>query len=163
MKRAGLEAADCHLISDGEYIPWVEHLVHQARRRILVSMFIIDLVPRCGKSSILKLLSRLQRATWRGIDVRLLVGGSRKTFAIAEASQIAASVCASKGIVCKWLTGERNVRGSHAKMVIADNHVLVGSHNWSERLGNETQDSVLIHSKAIASNLAREFEKQWTR
>jgi phosphatidylserine/phosphatidylglycerophosphate/cardiolipin synthase-like enzyme len=48
------------------------------------------------------------------------------------------------------------------KLVIADNHILTGSHNWSRGMfGTETQDSVLLESPALAAALRVYFEETW--
>ena len=53
-------------------------------------------------------------------------------------------------------------RSSHAKLVIADDAVLTGSQNWSRGMfGEETQDSVLLHSPALAAALRTYFVDKW--
>ena len=51
---------------------------------------------------------------------------------------------------------------SHAKFTVADETVLVGSHNVSgNSLTCETQDSVFVESASLAAYLRGEFERQW--
>jgi phosphatidylserine/phosphatidylglycerophosphate/cardiolipin synthase-like enzyme len=127
-------------------------------------MFIVDLSPaRDAEVKIIGVLRELQAASWRGVDARLLIGGSRSNFEIAEASATARDVASSFGIPCRWLTA-RDVRGSHMKLVVVDDCVVIGSHNWSGgAFSRQTQDSVLLESRAMAGWLATVFEDQWQR
>jgi phosphatidylserine/phosphatidylglycerophosphate/cardiolipin synthase-like enzyme len=98
------------------------------------------------------------------VDVRLLIGGSRTNFEIAEISDLARARALQLGIPCRWLTS-RDVRGSHAKVVVADHETLVGSHNWSPGAfgDDQTQDSLWVASADLAAYLASEFRTQWRR
>jgi hypothetical protein len=153
------------LVADGEYLPTLLSLVGSVSWRCLCSIFLVDLAPARDPSLLVdSVLFDLQEARWRGVDVRLLIGGSRTNFEIAELSELARARTLQLGIPCRWLTS-RNVRGSHSKLVIADRRVLTGSHNWSPgAFGDEqTQDSLLIDSPDLAAYLASEFRRQWRR
>lgn len=149
-------------VSDAEYFGAASRIVRSARIRCLLGVFILDPSPGDdAEGRVHRLLEHLRDATWRGVDVRVLIGGSRTNLAIAEASQFGRDACQDLGIDARWLTG-RDVRGSHAKMLVADRSVLLGSHNWSSgALTVQTQDSVEIESSALAGHLARTFELRW--
>jgi phosphatidylserine/phosphatidylglycerophosphate/cardiolipin synthase-like enzyme len=142
----------------------LRHGIQTAERRCLCSIFIIDLKTRCtAPSCVADVVDDLRDAQWRGVDVRMLVGGSRSTFAIAEAAAVAVAHLDTHGIPSRWLTSEKAVRGSHAKTVVIDETVLLGSHNWSPgAFQADTQDSVLIRSAALAERFAAVFEGRWT-
>lgn len=158
--------ARAHLVSDGEYNPALLGLLDSARMRLLCSLFIVDITATPnGGLMVDDLLMHLADARWRGVDVRLLVGGSRDNIALAEAADAARARARALGIDCRWLSS-RNVRGSHAKLVIADDTVLTGSHNWSAGAlsgEHQTQDSVMVASRDLAAVLAQRFEAQWQR
>jgi phosphatidylserine/phosphatidylglycerophosphate/cardiolipin synthase-like enzyme len=153
-------------IADQAYLPALLGLVAEARRRLLCSMFIVDVTPRlAGGFEIDDILGALAEARWRGVEVRLLIGGSRDNLALAEVAEAARARALTLGLSCRWLTS-REVRGSHAKIVIADEHVLTGSHNWSPGAvagSDQTQDSVLVRSADLAAVLTARFEAQWQR
>jgi len=109
------------------------------------------------------ILLEIAKAIWRGVDVRLLIGGSRSTFEIAKLSDAARNRALSLGIPCRLLESHK-IRGSHVKLVIADDLVLLGSHNFSHNdLIDVTQDSLLIKSDSCSAYLSTLFEDQWKR
>jgi phosphatidylserine/phosphatidylglycerophosphate/cardiolipin synthase-like enzyme len=162
----GVSRGQAALVADGAYQKALVGLATQASRRLLCSIFIVDVSPGADRSlPVEEFLAALAEAAWRGVDTRLLIGGSRNNVALIEAAESGRARALSVGISCRWLTS-RNVRGSHAKLVIADDGVLTGSHNWSAgaAVGSEqTQDSVLVRSPDLAALLAARFEEQWQR
>jgi len=167
MKRAisyGVRDARVQAVVDDGYAATLHSIVSRARRRCLCSMFMIDLAPaRDRKLRVDDVLIGLRDARWRGADVRLLVGGSRINVDMAELADTARGRALELGIPCRWLTSQK-VRGSHAKIVVADDMVLLGSHNWSDAsFTTETQDSVLVESADLAALMAVYFDEQWTR
>ena len=95
--------------------------------------------------------------------MRLLIGGSRDNLQMAEGSATALAVAKQLGLTTRWLTS-RNSRGSHVKFVLADDEVLLGSHNWSlSSFAQSTQDSVWFQSPELAAYLCDAFAAQWLR
>jgi phosphatidylserine/phosphatidylglycerophosphate/cardiolipin synthase-like enzyme len=163
--KVGTTSAGVRFVPDDEYYPIARHLITQAHRTCLVSMFIIDL--KSGQfdrdAKVFQLLKLVREASWRGAAAKVLIGGSRSNLLLAEVAEIARYVSLELGIACRWLTSQ-DVRGSHAKLVLSDQRILTGSHNWSaEAFTNQTQDSVLIDSPALSAYLASYFESQWRR
>ena len=152
-------------VADEKYGPVCRELIRSARRRCLCSIFIVDTWPwRDNDLVIDSLLIELASTAWRGVDVRLLIGGSRSNLRLAEVAAAARARARELGIVCRWLTSVPGRRGSHVKLVIADDDVLTGSHNWSSgAFDGQLQDSVHVRSPALAAYLADTFEQQWTR
>lgn len=159
-------AARAALVSDTRYLATLLALAQRARTRLLCSVFIVDVTPtERGQLPVDDMLRAMADATWRGTDTRLLIGGSRNNIALAEAADAARARALELGLECRWLSG-RAVRGSHTKIVVADERVLTGSHNWSPGAlvgERQTQDSVLVKSPDLAMVLARRFETQWQR
>ena len=78
------------LVADAEYLPTLRSLVASASWRLLCSVFIVDLAPARDPALVVdSVLLDLQEARWRGVDVRLVIGGSRTNFEIAEISELA--------------------------------------------------------------------------
>jgi phosphatidylserine/phosphatidylglycerophosphate/cardiolipin synthase-like enzyme len=161
----GVLAPRVRLVADGDYLPALHALIAGAVHRVLGSLFIVDLSPARDRDlAVDAVLNALEDARWRGADVRLLLGGSRTNFDIAQLAELARARAHRGGIPCRWLTS-RDVRGSHLKLVIGDDTVLTGSHNWSAGAfsGRETQDSLLIGSPDFAAYAERLFARQWAR
>lgn len=161
---SGVRGARVGLVPDADYLPRLRALVASARRRCLCSLFIVDLSPARDASLLVDgVLTEVAAAAWRGADARLVVGGSRTNFELAVLADLARARAGELGLPCRWLTS-RNVRGSHMKMVVADDTVLMGSHNWSAgAFTDQTQDSLAVQSADLASWAANLFEDQWAR
>lgn len=158
------QSPQVRLVSDGEYLEVVRSMIHNARQRCLCSLFIVDLTPSRDTELVVdSLLIELQAAAWFGVDTRLLIGGSRSNFEIAEMTLTAQRRAKQLRIPSRLLEAV-NIRGSHLKLVVADDHVLTGSHNWSiGAFTTQTQDSVLVRSASLAEEMAGLFERQWNR
>lgn len=161
----GVESSRAALVADLDYYAVARGLIRTSRDFCLGSVFIVDLTPARDPDLLVdSLLIDLQTAHWRGVDTRLLVGGSRTTHAITRVSHVAFARAHELGIPCRWLTNYPDVRGSHVKMLLADDRILTGSHNWSPgAFGEQTQDSVLVTSSSLSSYLRSIFERQWQR
>lgn len=165
MSRVGAENVLVRPVPDGDYPEVAADLISDAYRRCLCSIFIVDVDPaRDHDLQVNRLLEHLARTTWRGADTRLLIGGSHSNLAIAEASHAARAVAKKLGISARWLSVQVG-RGSHVKLVVADDRLLLGSHNWSggARGGLQRQDSLLILSADLAAYYTAVFDGQWHR
>lgn len=160
----GVQSASVSLVSDDRYYDVVRQLSEHATYCCLASVFIVDLNAHDDPDiKVLQILKALQDATWRGVEVKLLVGGSRDNLAIAEACHIARDLAVSLQIDCRLLTSVER-RGSHSKLVTADDFVLSGSHNWSlSAISGQIQDSLLVNSSAMAAYMRAVFYEQWAR
>jgi phosphatidylserine/phosphatidylglycerophosphate/cardiolipin synthase-like enzyme len=162
--RLAVMAPEVALVTDRRYSKVLAGMIGRARARIWASLFMVDLdVAFDPGHVVLGVLNELAAARWRGIDVRLIVSGSRDNYTIAEAAATAVAVSRQMAIPTRWL-GARERRGSHAKFVISDDEILLGSHNWSATafLGS-TQDSAWLQSPPLAAYLGGLFAEQWSR
>jgi len=109
-----------------------------------------------------RLMVELSAASWRGVDTRLVVGGSRENARIRGAALLASARARALGIPVH-LAAARRDSSSHLKLLLVDDSVLTGSHNWAAgMLGGQIQDSVLVESPTVAEVLTDVFETQWT-
>lgn len=161
---AGVLAAPVKLVSDREYLPNLLSVFAHAKARIDCSLFLVDLTPgRDGMQAADDVLQALASAAWRGVRVRLLLGGSRENLNILEAT-LAAFVRARALEIETRLLAARKRRGSHMKLVLADDWVLTGSQNWSYgAFCTQTQDALLLQSAGLAAQLGARFAAQWAR
>jgi phosphatidylserine/phosphatidylglycerophosphate/cardiolipin synthase-like enzyme len=152
------------IVADGDYHQTVLQLLRRSVGRCLCSVFIVDHDLRDdAQLRVDGVLVELASAAWRGVDAKLLIGGSRRNREIRSAALLAWARARELGIDTRLAAASKN-NESHAKLVITDRHVLMGSHNWSRGMfGSETQDSVLLESPALAAALGTYFSGTWTR
>lgn len=160
----GVKKSRIKLVPDNHYPSVLRQLISQVIDRCYCSLFIVDLsTVHDIELQVDALLRQLRMALWRGVDVKLLIGGSRTNLDLLEMSALAYARAQQLGIPCCWLT-RKSEESSHTKMVVADENVLIGSHNWSGgAFTNQTQDSVLIKSKDLSTFLLSGFLKTWER
>jgi phosphatidylserine/phosphatidylglycerophosphate/cardiolipin synthase-like enzyme len=149
------------LIPDGDYLSFVGRLFAGAGRRCLASLFLVSGAPWRDREFVMDgLLLALAEATWRGVDARLLVGGARSNAMMVQMAEAARKRARVLRVPCRWITSIPKVAG-HSKVVIADDHVLVGSHNWSNAGLDGQTDSVCVTSGSLARMLDKRFRQQW--
>jgi phosphatidylserine/phosphatidylglycerophosphate/cardiolipin synthase-like enzyme len=123
-------------------------------------MFIVDVTPRARRFLVDDLLRQLRTALSRGVDVRVVVSGSNDTLAILESSAIATRRLHQFRVPVRWAA--KSVRSNHSKVLLCDDHVLIGSHNWSaDAFSGSTQDSVLVSSTELCGAMAQFFARAW--
>lgn len=162
--RRGVAGGDVALVADDDYPVVLHELIAGSREICWCSMFIVDLAPvRDRALAVDAVLIALQASVWRGVDTRLLIGGSRTNFDIGQLG-VAALDRARQLAIPARLLATRPVRSSHAKLVIVDDLLLNGSHNWSVgAFAGQVQDSLLIRSAAAAAEARKFFLDQWHR
>lgn len=150
------------LIPDREYLGFIERLFASAERRCLASLFVIGAAPWRDREALMEgLLVELAEARWRGVDARLLVGGSPDNAMTADMARVAEKRAGVLRVPCRWLTRTPQL-ANHARVVIVDDHVLVGTHGWLERTENNlAKDSVCVTSMSLSRQLAERFNTQW--
>ena len=152
------------MVPDGEYHTTVIRLLRSSVGRCHCSVFILDHDLRKDiEFRVDGVLVELASAAWRGVDTKLLIGGSRRNREIRGAAMLAWARARELGIDTRLAAASKN-NESHAKLVITDRHVLLGSHNWSRGMfGAETQDSVLLEGPALAAALDTYFANTWMK
>jgi hypothetical protein len=148
------------LIPDRDYLSFVSRLFAVAERRCLVSVFLVSAPWRERERVMNGLLHELAAATRRGIDARLLVGGAQSNPLMVQLAEAARTRARALHVPCRWITSIPRVAG-HSKVVICDDNVLVGSHNWSESGRDDPGDSVYVTSGSLGRLLDRRFRQQW--
>lgn len=160
----GVKNPTLELIHNQEYYPAVQSLFRNAQELILASLFIVDDSPKLQFPNLVdQLLQSIRDAVWRGINVKLIIGGSRNNEIISKVCITAVLRARQLGIPCRLLS-KTDPNSSHKKVVIVDDYILLGSHNWS--LGaftDQVQDSILVKSKALAAYLCQFLSDDWNR
>jgi phosphatidylserine/phosphatidylglycerophosphate/cardiolipin synthase-like enzyme len=160
----GIDNAVVSFVPDRKYKDTAELLVLRAKSRIYASVFILEILGDDEFDlSVANLLDRVKEAHDRGVYVRLLIGGSRSNYDIQDTTETALEYCTIRGIPTQLVSASAD-RTSHQKILVVDDHVLLGSHNWSPgAFGGQTQDSVLIEDSRLASYFAFQIGQQWLK
>ena len=159
---AGVGEARVSLVYDDVYFDAALELIRGAVHFCRCVIFIVDLSPHEPEADrVDALLRELGAATWRGVDARLLVGGSRSNRSILDAALAARRRAQGLGVDAR-LGAARPGRSEHSKFVVADGAVLLGSHNWSPgAMSGQVQDSVIVEHEGVAAHLIDRFDLQW--
>jgi len=151
-------------IQDGDYYQTVLGLIRNSVNHCLCSVFIIDhALNEDADVRVDRVLLELAGAAWRGVDTRLLIGGSRNNPKIRGATLLAKARADELGVETRLAAFSKH-NSNHLKLVIGDNYILTGSHNWSRGMfGDQTQDSVLLESSALAAAMCAYFQQEWLK
>ncbi len=149
-------------VSDGEYHRTLLDLIRHSVGQCVCDIFIVDHeLDRDPDLRVDRILVELAAAAWRGVETRLMIGGSRHVPAIRGATLLAWARARDLGVDARLASATKD-GSSHVKLVIADDRVLTGSHNWTRGMfGDETQDSVLLEGSALAAALRTYFIDKW--
>lgn len=147
-----IATSSAHL-KDGNYYSYLWGRIQTARERILASIFIVDFEYDLELfEPLVELMFLLDQAQWRGVRVNLQIGGSNSNYTLLLLSRAAESFVRNQFSFESSLLSRSDV-SSHRKIVIIDDEVILGSHNWSpgSLAGIHIQDSVAIESKELAN------------
>jgi phosphatidylserine/phosphatidylglycerophosphate/cardiolipin synthase-like enzyme len=165
----GVNNSKASLVAGDQYQQIIQSLCMRANRRIYVSMFLIELIPMDADSdassqtphTILELMETLKDACLRGIDVRVLIGGAENNAYLQDEAEAALTHCQRIKIPCRLVSLHSN-KSCHKKVVVVDDMVVTGSHNWSHgAFTGQIQHSVFIEDPRLASYFASGIAKQW--
>lgn len=127
----GVDVNHVHLLAEmGPFIDRVFRDIQQARQRVFVECFIIA-PDRLGEG----LLTRLESAAQRGVEVRLLYdpsGSSHLTFERLDRLRAHGVAVRAYGIGA-WMGVFRPGIRDHARLVLVDGTAYTGGHAWDDR------------------------------
>jgi phosphatidylserine/phosphatidylglycerophosphate/cardiolipin synthase-like enzyme len=153
-------------LRDGDYFSFVHAQLARARRRIWVSMFTVNAAQGLdARLRVRTLLHDLALAAGRGVDVRVLIGADAESLSeLQVANRVGLGYLKALGVAARWHSGA-GTHASHTKFIVVDDDcVITGSHNWSPRsLSRGIDDSIAVGSEGVAGEAAARFAEQWTR
>ena len=146
-----------------DYLQFLLGSIEAAKNRIWASIFLVDArVHKDEQLSVRTIIDRLNRARWRGVDVRIVIGTA--TIEDVYAACLSSAYFMKKqGLDVRGFGGSGRRRSTHSKYVIVDDNVsIIGSSNWShEALHEAVNCSVAIDSPQLTAALSKEFSKAW--
>ncbi|WP_430448103.1 phospholipase D-like domain-containing protein [Rhodophyticola sp.] len=158
----GVTGAGAALVPDDTYGDVARGMIGRSRGYCLATLFIVDLDP-AGDTDLRVdgMVQEMAAAAWRGVDARLIVGGSRVNGDILDMARLARARARSLGLPCRMVATTEQI-SNHSKVLVADGVTLLGSHNWSPgALTGQRQDSVAITSAVFAAYQLSRFAAQW--
>lgn len=147
---------------NNDYFIFLKQAINRAQKQIFVVIFIVDVrLKKDYQRSVRALVAELEYATWKGLDVRVVIGLSRNRTGHL-ASLTSALYMQELGISVR-LFRPTNTDGIHCKFVLIDNNCLVtGSHNWTNNSFYINQEaSVAVMSDQAVTHMINDFEVIW--
>ncbi|EHP85760.1 phospholipase D-like domain-containing protein [Methanotorris formicicus] len=142
------EERDIVVLNDEKYFYYVLNIIKSAEREIDIIMFSMF---RCKQTE--ELLNALIEARKRGVMVRIILNKE------VESNKEAKNYLASERISVKY-----SKTRVHNKLVIVDDIVVVGSHNWTDSgLFENKESSIAIRDKKVLKEEKEYFEALWER
>jgi phosphatidylserine/phosphatidylglycerophosphate/cardiolipin synthase-like enzyme len=163
IKHSAVSDADAvaGLLFDEDYFTLTSELLKSATKSIRIIMFYMRYDSR-GKTSLSDLLvEEVLAAKSRGVDVQVILDRDREgdVFRSRMINSNAFKALSEAGAVVIF---DESDRATHTKLVVVDDqHVILGSHNWTEgSLKTYNDTSVYISSKALAKSYIYNFEER---
>ncbi len=137
-------------VLDGDLHPLLIVAISGATRRIDVAQYTLY-----DTGAVSPLIDALISAAGRGIPVRVLADEA------ASGTESALARLAAGGVDTRL---DDAAVTTHTKLLIADDHTIVGSHNWSTAAMTANHEgSVMVWSPAVTLHYAEFFESLWSR
>jgi len=141
------------LLTDRDYFGGVHTLLSQANRSIRMVMFDVKYYPDYPESLVNALLSDLESAAGRGVEVRIITDEYLTEKPVVR-------ILKENGIDIKFDLKDTT---THSKLIIIDSKiVIVGSTNWGyHSIEKNHEANVIIYSVPIAKQFEGYFERIW--
>ncbi|MEI6633979.1 MAG: phospholipase D-like domain-containing protein [Chlamydiota bacterium] len=141
------------------YLDEVLPLFAGAKDSIRVLMYGISYTPGKPASSVNRLVDALVDARARGVKVMVILDRSNYNKAINGVNEKAKAYLESKGVETRW--DDMQVT-SHAKLIIADGAVVVGSYNWGrDAMDRRNECALLVRDPAARDYFVGYFDTLW--
>lgn len=150
-------------LADDDYYWFVRDRIARAQRRVWLSMFVID-VRRAydPELHVRSLVQELRRASFNGVQVRVLTGDSRRVIGLREMNMVSRSFMLLNRLSTKQ-HGQAYRSSTHEKYILFDDDLAVlGSHNWLDESFNHAAElSVAVQSRDVVRQLEGHFLEAW--
>ena len=152
-----VESGSVKTIVNRQYFPEVLALLDGAARRIRVVMYGIKYDPKYSGSKVNQLVEALAAAHGRGLDVAVAMDLSDYNATLNAVNAPAKQYLAAAGVA---VYDDAEKVTTHAKMILADDRVVIGSANWGyDALERRNETCVVIRDPDIAAYFAAYFDR----
>jgi phosphatidylserine/phosphatidylglycerophosphate/cardiolipin synthase-like enzyme len=149
-------------VQDMDYLPFILDQIDEAKIRVWASIFIVDARVHTDElRSVRSVLERLTYATWRNVDVRVIIG-TAKIEDVFVACLTSANYMRKRGLNVRQYASPWR-KSTHSKYMLFDDElVLVGSNNWSHNsLNLAVNSSLAVASPGLNTALSLRFDEAW--
>jgi phosphatidylserine/phosphatidylglycerophosphate/cardiolipin synthase-like enzyme len=144
-----VESGTMKTIVNRQYFPEVLGLLNGATQRIRVVMYGIKYDPKYAGSKVNQLVEALAAARGRGVDVAVAIDLSDYNVTLNEVNAAAKEYLAAAGVA---VYDDAEKITTHAKVILADDRVLIGSANWGyDAIERRNETCVVVHDPQIAA------------
>ncbi|MCG2713713.1 MAG: phospholipase D-like domain-containing protein [Candidatus Omnitrophica bacterium] len=150
---------DVSPLCNREYFPAAQRGISQAKKSILLVMYLISFNKEDKNSKVFQLMDELIKAKLRGVEVKVILDyQSGSSFSAGQSNYEAFRFLKDKGIDA-YFDGAGVY--THNKAIVIDKRIVIsGSHNWSNAaLARSNETSFLIDSPKLARQLLDEFSR----
>ncbi|MCG2708272.1 MAG: phospholipase D-like domain-containing protein [Candidatus Omnitrophica bacterium] len=151
--------ADVVPLCNQEYFPAAQKGISQAKKSILLVMYLISFNKEDKNSKVFQLMDELVKAKLRGVEVKVILDYQSSSSKTATQSNYEAFHFLKDNGIDAYFDGA--VVYTHNKAIVIDKRIVIsGSHNWSDAaLARNNETSFLINSPKLASQLLDEFSQ----
>ena len=151
-----VESSPVKTVVNRQYFPEVLGLMEAATQKIRVIMYGINYSPKYAGSQVNQLVEALVAARGRGVDVAVVMDLSDYNTTLNRVNSPAKEYLAAAGVA---VFDDSLKTTTHAKVIVADDTVVVGSVNWGkDALERRNETCVAIRDPALAAYFAAYFE-----
>lgn len=154
----------CTPLRNAEFFSYLFREIKNSTTRVWISMFTINSrIQDDSEMAVRTLIKEIQKALHRGVDVRVILGASEKSYTQLQiVNQTSLNFLKSLGIPTKNYSVTKN-KDSHSKYVIVDDDIIIqGSHNLSSRsLSVGIDDSIAMQSPEMNLSFRKTFLESW--
>jgi cardiolipin synthase A/B len=133
-------------MDDGDYYAQANPMITGAKKRITMVTYGMNLNPKYPDSELFKLAKEMEAAVKRGVTVRVILEQADYNASVNSLNKAAAADLKGRGITVRR---DALARITHAKVLICDDKVILGSNNWG--YGGFT----LYHEVGVATSNAQ--------
>lgn len=152
-----VESGAVKTIVNRRYFPEVMGLFSSATQRIRVVMYGIKYDPKYAGGKVNQLVEALAAAHGRGVDVAVAMDLSDYNATLNDVNAAAKEYLAAAGVA---VYDDSEKTTTHAKVIVADDCVVVGSANWGyDALERRNETCVAIRDPEIAAYFLEYFER----
>ena len=151
-----VESGPVKTVVNRQYFPEVLALLQGAERQIRVIMYGIKYDAKYAGSKVNQLVEALAAAQARGVDVAVIMDRSDYNDTLNQVNEPAKQYLAGAGVA---VYDDPIPITTHAKMILADDRLLIGSVNWGyDALERRNETCVLINEPEIAAFFREYFD-----
>lgn len=146
-------------VMNRDYFPVVKNLIYNSQKYIYLYMYGLKFNPENKKDPINILLNGMVAAKNRGVDVKVVVEKSDYNTKLNELNNEVADFLRNNKIEVRY---DPENKTSHAKLLIVDDTVVIGSTNWAYgamMLNNEA--NILLKVNSVTKFFKQYFLNLW--